>query len=260
MNYKLLKRLLIVLLLILVSSSTYSQRIRTIGNDTFVTFTREQAKAVNDTFYVQKQTIKTLKQQDSLNTAKEIHRKKQDSITYYQQIIPALNELKGLLVAQIETPFKPNFEVGAGVGLSTYFGEYRSFNKIIDGAFYMPAGSAVLKYNYHKHLSTRFEFFSTRASAPPLNESILSGAILVDYNFAPNMYSVRVGMIPVVSVGYNIFGLPNEMLLVGSGVKGYFTSNTAIEISIRYTLTDLDEIGKSDHFIWGYLTITRKIK
>ena len=48
MNYKLLKKLSITMLLILVSASTYSQRIRTIGTDTFVAFSREQAKAINN--------------------------------------------------------------------------------------------------------------------------------------------------------------------------------------------------------------------
>jgi nucleoid-associated protein YejK len=54
-----------------VSASTYSQRIRTIGTDTFVAFTREQAKAINDTFISQKSTIKKLKQTDSLYIVKE---------------------------------------------------------------------------------------------------------------------------------------------------------------------------------------------
>lgn len=50
-----------------MSNSSYSQRIRIIGNDTFVTFTKEQAKAVNDTFISQRQTINQLKNKDSLN-------------------------------------------------------------------------------------------------------------------------------------------------------------------------------------------------
>jgi hypothetical protein len=58
---------LILFLLILVSTSIYSQRIRIIGNDTFVTFTKEQAKAVNDTFISQRQIINKLKNKDSLN-------------------------------------------------------------------------------------------------------------------------------------------------------------------------------------------------
>lgn len=45
----------------MVSNSTYSQRIRVINGDTLVTFTRNQAKAINDTFFVQRQTIKELK-------------------------------------------------------------------------------------------------------------------------------------------------------------------------------------------------------
>lgn len=44
----------------MVSNSTYSQRIRVINGDTLVTFTRNQAKAINDTFFVQRQTIKEL--------------------------------------------------------------------------------------------------------------------------------------------------------------------------------------------------------
>lgn len=47
--------------MIAVSSSTYSQRIRIINGDTLVTFTRNQAKAINDTFFVQRQIIKELK-------------------------------------------------------------------------------------------------------------------------------------------------------------------------------------------------------
>lgn len=50
-----------------MNNSSYSQRIRVIGNDTFVTFTKEQAKAVNDTFISQRQTINQLKNKDSLN-------------------------------------------------------------------------------------------------------------------------------------------------------------------------------------------------
>lgn len=44
-----------------MNNSTYSQRIRIINGDTFVTFTRNQAKAINDTFFIQRQTIKELK-------------------------------------------------------------------------------------------------------------------------------------------------------------------------------------------------------
>lgn len=43
-----------------MNNSTYSQRIRVINGDTLVTFTRNQAKAINDTFFVQRQTIKEL--------------------------------------------------------------------------------------------------------------------------------------------------------------------------------------------------------
>ena len=101
------------MLLILVSASTYSQRIRVIGNDTFVAFTREQAKAVNDTFTSQKNNISRLKTQDSLNTANIQYLKQQteakrlkDSITYFEQILPALTEIQKLLVTQLETQFK----------------------------------------------------------------------------------------------------------------------------------------------------------
>ena len=44
----------------MVSNSTYSQRIRVINGDTLVTFTRSQAKAINDTFFVQREMIKEL--------------------------------------------------------------------------------------------------------------------------------------------------------------------------------------------------------
>lgn len=253
-------------MLILASVSSYSQRIRTIGTDTFVAFTREQAKAVNDTFIVQKQTIYKLKQQDSLyiDSLKRIAtndsiRRSKDSITYYQQLIPLINELKGLLVSQIETPFKHNFEVGVGAGLSTYFGTYRPIKLISDGKYYMPLGMGVLKYNYHKHLTARFEIFGTQVSAATLNETIAAGTLLADYNLAPNMYSIRVGMIPVISIGYNIFGLTNESPVIGGGIKSYFTSNTALEINVRFSLTDIDKIDDSDKFIWGNLSITRKL-
>jgi hypothetical protein len=262
------------MLLTLVSISTYSQRIRTIGSDTFVTFSREQAKAINDTFVVQKQTIKSLKYQDSINISKldsfkqhDSIRTVRDSITYYQQLLPLISELKGLLVAQIETPFKRNFDVGLGGGLSTYFGSYRPYTLIADGRYYMPSGVLALKYNFHKHMSTRFELFGTKVYAPPINNNVTAGSLLFDFNIAPNMYSIRVGMIPIVSVGYNMFGistssfeLSNESLIVGVGLKGYFTSNTAIEINVRHVLTDIDQIGKSDRFLWGHLMITRKIK
>lgn len=247
-------------MLTLASNLTYSQRIRTIGTDTFVTFTREQAKAVNDTFVSQRNTIIKLKQLDSVNTANFKQHKTQDSINYYQQVLPLLNEIKGMLTAQIENPFKSNFEVGVGAGLSTYFGNYRDFKTIIDGKYYMPLGVGIIKYNYHKHLTTRFEIFSTKAYAPPLSESITAGTLLVDYNVAPNMYSIRVGIIPVVSIGYNIFGIPNESLVVGGGLKSYFTANTALEVNVRFSLTDLDQIGDSDKFLWGNLSLTRKIK
>ena len=144
------------MLLILVSASTYSQRIRVIGNDTFVAFTREQAKAVNDTFTSQKNNISRLKTQDSLNTANIQYLKQQteakrlkDSITYFEQILPALTEIKQLLATQIETPFKGNVEIGAGAGLSTYFGAYRPFAEVINGKYYIPVGMGVIKYNFY---------------------------------------------------------------------------------------------------------------
>ena len=254
------------MLLILVSASTYSQRTRVIGNDTFVAFTREQAKAVNDTFISQKQTIKKLKQSDSLYVVKEQQyniqdstKRVKDSLTYFEQILPALSEIKQLLATQIETPFKGNIEIGVGAGASTYFGAYRPFTEVINGKYYIPLGAGVLKYNLHKHLTAQFEAIGTQVSAGPINKQIMAGALYVNYNIAPNTYSVRVGMIPVVSVGYTVFGLPNA-LVVGAGLKGYFTSRTALEISARYQFTNIDEIGKSDHFMWGHLMITRKIK
>lgn len=255
------------MLLILVSSSTYSQRIRTIGTDTFVTFSREQAKAINDTFVSQKQTINKMKVLDSLNIIsvkyliqQDSIRKAKDSITYYQQVLPVLTEIKQLLVAQVETPFKGNIEMGVGAGASTYFGAYRPFSTVIDGQYYIPSGVGVLKYNFQKHLTLRFEAAGTKVTAGPISEQIIMGTVLADYNIAPNMYSVRVGMIPTVSVGYTVFGLPSKSPTVGAGIKKYFTSNTALEINVRYQLTDLDKTGAMNHLMWGHLTITRKIK
>ncbi len=254
------------MLLILVSASTYSQRTRTIGSDTFVVFTREQAKAISDTFVSQRQTIKKLKQTDSLYIIKEKQYNTQDStkrikdsLTYFEQIIPTLTEIKELLAIQVEVPFRNNFEIGVGVGASTYFGAYRSFNTLINTKYYIPLSIGILKYNYHKHLTTRFEIISTQVSTGPINKQIVAGALLADYNIAPNIYSIRVGMIPLISIGYTVFGLPNESLIIGAGLKGYFTSKTALELNIRYQLTDLDNIGSNDHFIWGHLMITRKI-
>jgi hypothetical protein len=254
------------MLLILVSASTYSQRIRTIGTDTFVAFSREQAKAINDTFISQKQTIKKLKQSDSLYVVKEKQhtiqdstKRVKDSLTYFEQILPALSEIKELLATQIETPFRGNIEIGAGAGASTYFGAYRPFSTLIDDKYYIPLGAGVLKYNLHKHLTTQFEVMGTQVSAGPINKQIMAGMLFASYSIAPNTYSVRVGMIPVVSVGYTVFGLPNAVV-VGAGLKGYFTSKTALEVSVRYQLTNIDDIGKSDHLMWGHLMITRKIK
>lgn len=253
------------MLLILVSSSSYSQRIRTIGNDTFVTFSREQAKAINDTFVSQKQTINKLKVQDSLMLTNIDYLKKQDSthkvkdsIVYFEQILPALNEIKQLLVAQIETPFKHNIEIGIGAGASTYFGAYRPFSQVIDGRYYIPLGAGILKYNYHKHLTFRFEAIGTKVSAGLINRELVVGTLMADYNIAPNMYSIRVGMIPSVSVGYAIFGLSNS-IIAGAGIKSYFTDKTALEINIRHTFTNIDNVGNSDNFIFGHLIITRRI-
>ena len=93
----------------------------------------------------------------------------------------------------------------------------------------------------------------------PISKQIVMGTLLADYNIAPNMYSIRVGMIPTVSIGYNIFGVANNSLVVGAGLKAYFTARTSLEVNIRGQLTDIDQIGKSDQFIWGHLMITRKI-
>ena len=254
------------MLLILVSASTYSQRIRTIGTDTFVAFTREQAKAINDTFISQKQTIKKLKQSDSLYVVKEKQyniqdstKRVKDSLIYFEQILPALTEIKQLLATQIETPFKGNVEIGAGAGLSTYFGAYRPFAEVINGKYYIPVGMGVIKYNFYKHLTAQFEAIGTQVSAGPINKQIMAGMLFASYSIAPNTYSIRVGMIPVVSVGYTVFGLP-KAVVVGAGLKGYFTSNTALEVSVRYQLTNIDDVGGNDHLTWGHLTITRKIK
>ena len=249
-----------------MSASTYSQRTRIIGTDTFVTFTHEQAKAINDTFIFQKTTIKKLKQSDSLYVVKEKQyniqdstKRVKDSLVYFEQILPTLIEIKKLLVTQIETPFKGNIEIGAGAGVSTYFGAYRPFSTTINGKYYIPVSTGVLKYNFHKHLTTQFELTATQISAGPINKQIMTGILLANYNIAPNIYSIRVGMIPVMSIGYTVFGLPNAMV-VGAGLKGYFTSKTALEVNVRYQLTNIDNIGGDDHFMWGHLMITRKIK
>lgn len=197
--------------------------------------------------------VRQLRQQDSTHRVK-------DSLIYFEQILPALTEIKQLLVAQVETPFKGNFEIGVGAGASTYFGAYRPFSTVIDGRYYIPSGVGIFKYNYHKHLSTKFEIAATQVSAGPISKQLMIGTLLADYNIAPNTYSIRVGIIPVVSVGYTMFGMSNESLIVGAGLKGYFTSKTALEVNVRYQLTNLDDIGQSDHFMWGHLTITRKIR
>jgi uncharacterized protein YlzI (FlbEa/FlbD family) len=261
-----LKKLLIITLLTLVSVSTYSQRIRTIGSDTFVTFTRQQAKAINDTFVSQKNSIARLKAQDSISllngkqlVAQDSIRKVKDSITYYNQLLPELAEIKMLLVSQIETPFKGNLEIGAGAGASTYFGAYRPFSEVANGKYYIPSGTGVLKYNFHKHLTSRFEVTGTKVSAGPISKQLVVGTLLVDYNIAPNMYSIRVGMIPTVSVGVNVFGLTDKSLLVGAGIKSYFTASTALEVNVRYGLTNLDDIGSADTFIYGHLILTKRI-
>lgn len=248
-----------------MSSLSYSQRIRTIGNDTFVTFSREQAKAINDTFVSQKQTINKLKEQDSLMLTNIDYLKKQDSthkvkdsIVYFEQVLPALKEIKQLLVAQIETPFKRNIEIGIGAGASTYFGAYRPFSEAINGKYYIPSGVGILKYNYHKHFTFRFEAIGTKVSAGLINRELVVGTLMADYNIAPNMYSIRVGMIPSVSVGYAIFGLSNS-IIAGAGIKSYFTDKTALEINIRHTFTNIDNVGNSDNFIFGHLIITRRI-
>ena len=252
--------------MILVSASTYSQRIRTIGSDTFVTFTRQQAKAINDTFVSQKSSIARLKTQDSLNlltnkqlVAQDSIRKFKDSLTYFYKVLPELAEIKKLLVSQIETPFKGNIEIGAGAGASTYFGAYRPFSSGIDGKYYIPSGTAILKYNLHKHLTSRFEVIGTQVSAGPISKQLVIGTLLVDYNIAPNMYSIRVGMIPTVSIGLNVFGLTDKSLVAGAGIKSYFTASTALEVNVRYGLTNIDNIGASDTFIYGHLILTKRI-
>ena len=252
--------------MILVSASTYSQRIRTIGSDTFVTFTRQQAKAINDTFVSQKSSIARLKTQDSLNlltnkqlVAQDSIRKFKDSLTYFHKVLPELAEIKKLLVSQIETPFKGNIEIGAGAGASTYFGAYRPFSSGIDGKYYIPSGTAILKYNLHKHLTSRFEVIGTQVSAGPISKQLVIGTLLVDYNIAPNMYSIRVGMIPTVSIGLNVFGLTDKSLVAGAGIKSYFTASTALEVNVRYGLTNIDNIGASDTFIYGHLILTKRI-
>jgi hypothetical protein len=249
-----------------VSSLTYSQVIKTIEGQKVVLFTLDQAKGVNDTFVIQKQNIAKLKVQDSLNIIsvkyliqQDSIRKAKDSITYYQQVLPALEDIKKLLVAQIETPFKGNIEIGVGAGASTYFGAYRPFSSVIDGKYYMPSGVGILKYNFHRHLTTRFEATGTQVSAGPISSQLIIGTVLVDYNIAPNMYSIRVGMIPTVSVGINIFGLTDKSIVAGAGIKSYFTASTALEVNVRYGLTNIDNIGATDTFIYGHLILTKRI-
>ena len=248
-----------------MSSLTYSQIIKTIEGQKVVLFTLEQAKGVNDTFVIQKQNIAKLKAQDSLNIVsvksliqQDSIRKAKDSITYYQQVVPVLTDIKKLLVAQIETPFKRNLEIGAGAGASTYFGEYRPFSSVANGKYYIPSGVSILKYNYHKHFTLRFEAIGTKVSVGPINRELIVGSLLADYNIAPNMHSIRVGMIPTVTLGYTIFGVSNSIVL-GAGIKSYFTDKTALEINIRQTFTNIDDIGINDNFIFGHLIITRRI-
>jgi hypothetical protein len=82
--------------LILVANSSYSQRIRIIGKDTFVTFTVPQANAINDTFLSQRKHIYQLKTKDSLNI---------ESINQYKD---------SLSILQSQPKFKPQTtEVGA---------------------------------------------------------------------------------------------------------------------------------------------------
>jgi hypothetical protein len=245
---------------------TYSQVIKTIEGQKVVLFTLEQAKGVNDTFVIQKQNIAKLKAQDSLNIVSvkyliqqdSIHKIK-DSITYYHKLLPELTEIKKLLISQTEIPFKGNIEIGAGAGVSTYFGAYRPFSSVVNGKYYMPSGIGVLKYNFHRHLTSRFEITGTQVSAGPINKQLIIGTVLVDYNIAPNMYSIRVGMIPTVSVGLNVFGLTDKSLVAGAGIKSYFTASTALEVNVRYGLTNLDNIGASDTFIYGHLILTKRI-
>ena len=246
-----------------MNSLTYSQRIRTIGSDTFVTFTRQQAKAINDTFVSQKNSIARLKAQDSISllngkqlVAQDSIRKVKDSITYYNQLLPELAEIKKLLVSQIETPFKRNIEIGAGAGASTYFGAYRPFSEVANGKYYIPMGFAVLKYNFHKHLTAKFEVSTTKVFADILNKQITQGSILADYNIAPNIYSIRVGMIPIVTVGYDLIG---KSIIGGASIKGYFTKNTALEINVRGTMVNIDNIGANDYLFTGGISITKRI-
>ena len=248
-----------------MSSLTYSQIIKTIEGQKVVLFTLEQAKGVNDTFVIQKQNIAKLKAQDSLNIVsvksliqQDSIRKAKDSITYYQQVVPVLTEIKQLLTSQIELPFKRNIEIGAGAGASTYFGEYRPFSSVANGKYYIPSGVSILKYNYHKHFTLRFEAIGTKVSVGPINRELIVGSLLADYNIAPNMHSIRVGMIPTVTLGYTIFGVSNSIVL-GAGIKSYFTDKTALEINIRQTFTNIDNIGINDNFIFGHLIITRRI-
>lgn len=258
-----LKKLLILTLLILASSSTYSQVIKTIEGQKVVLFTLEQAKGVNDTFVNQKQNIARLKVQDSLNIVsvksliqQDSIRKAKDSITYFQQLLPELSEIKMLLVSQIETPFKGNIEIGAGAGASTYFGAYRPFSEVANGKYYIPMGFAVLKYNFHKHLTAKFEVSTTKVFADILNKQITQGSILADYNIAPNIYSIRVGMIPVLTIGYDLIG---KSIIGGASIKGYFTKNTALEINVRGTMVNIDNIGANDYLFTGGISITKRI-
>lgn len=255
--------------MILASNSSYSQRIRTIGTDTFVTFTREQAKAINDTFISQRNNIVDLKLQDSINNTlitqlntQDSIRQVRDSITYYTQILPMLFEIKRLLNEQVETKFKTNIEIGVGGGLSTYFGAYRGFayNSIVNGKYYIPSANIHAKVNLTKHFTTRFEHSITETAYSPKFKDINNSTVLFDYNIAPNYYSIRVGMIPTISIGFNMFGLENKSPVIGTGIKSYFTNNTSLEINVRYIKTNIDDIGDPDHFTWGHITITRKIK
>jgi hypothetical protein len=246
-----------------VSSLTYSQVIKTIEGQKVVLFTLEQAKGVNDTFVIQKQNIAKLKAQDSLNIVSvkyliqqdSIHKIK-DSITYYHKLLPELTEIKKLLISQTEIPFKGNIEIGAGAGVSTYFGNFRLFSTVANGKYYIPMGFAVLKYNFHKHLTAKFEASTTKVFAGPINSQINQGSILADYNIAPNIYSIRVGMIPIVTVGYDLIG---KSIIGGASIKAYFTKNTALEINVRGTMVNIDNIGANDYLFTGGISITKRI-
>jgi hypothetical protein len=91
MNLKLL-RVLLINLLILTSSLSYSQKISIINNDTVVIFSKKQAQAVNDTFLAQKAIIKKLRaiKADTIKITNTVYNTKTDTVQIYNTKIDTI--------------------------------------------------------------------------------------------------------------------------------------------------------------------------